>query len=347
VSLLSLSRTQVDGQSNSSLHVLAVGVDTDGLRACEGTHLLCFAVDGDGGQLGRTEVVAQSFLDSLGIPGAGEEGVDGALSQAGQAGTVGVHREVCVVVQVHQILGNCNGLVAAEVEAGGGIHAALTEDGAAVCVVESCDVPGVGQGECDLALLQHGVQRLHVVLAEDGGVIVHEPGVAGERHAVHAAVGAGDRVDHGIGVVVQDLIQVAAAQLCNGVCLHQGAQLVVCEHVDVGSCGDVLGDVLACVALGADLIGEGDVPLGVCIVELLAHGGQPAAGIHLIFLGAPDLQGNVLHLNGSSLGAAGCCRRSSAGAAAAAGGQSSCCGQSAANGQERTTRDLFHNFSPP
>src|SRR5699024_6565976 len=118
---------------------------------------------------------------------------------------------------------------------------AVAEQGAAVAEVEGRQVPGVGEGEADHALGQHGVQALDVLFGKDALVIVHEPGVGGEGDAVDVIV-YGQGVKQGLAVGGLDLIGVDAAELGDGAGVDQVGQNVVGEHEHVGAGLGILRD---------------------------------------------------------------------------------------------------------
>ena len=269
-----------------------MGVNTQSLGTGEGLHLLLLAIDSDRGQLSSSVVFAQSFLNAVSVPSAGEHSNNSALTEAVQASAGSVVDQLAGSNSVGNVGGNCSTCFAAEVDALRAIGA-VTEHGAAVSVVERGNVPGVGQGEGNSALSHHGIQGLDVVSSQLGAVVVHEPGVAGEGNAVDIAFSIGNGLDHGFGVAVLNLLQSSAAQLGDSASLDQLAQLVVCEHVNVSSSRGVLGHVGASVAFGANAELKGDGPLVlVGFSELIAGSLQEALLVGLVLRGAPNLQGD-------------------------------------------------------
>ena len=290
--LLGFGPAQIQGQLDGLDHVLAVGVDADGLAAGVGVHLFFFPVQGEGGQSRNAHVVAQGLFEGGSVPRTGEHRFDAAVTHTGQARAVGIYDEVGVVVQVDQVVGDFHCIVTAKVGAQLFLGA-VAEQGAAVAEVEGRQVPGVGEGEADHALGQHGVQVLDVVLGKDALVVVHEPGVGGKGHAVDVAV-HGQAVHQALAVGVCDLVGVDAAELgqCAGV--GQGGQGVVGEHEHVGAGLGVLADGAGRARFIRNAVDKGDVPLGVQLGKAIAAGLQPLAAVLGLVLGrAPDHQADV------------------------------------------------------
>ena len=290
--LLRLGAAQIDGQLDGLHHVLAVDVDPDGLAAGVGVHLLFLAVQVVGRQGRDPHVVAQDLLEGGGVPRAGEDGLDAAVPHAGQTRAVGVDDEVGVLVQVDQVVGHLDGVLAAEVGAQLFLGA-VAEQGAAVAEIEGRQIPGVGEGEADHPFGQHGVQALDVLFGKDALVIVHEPGVGGEGHAVDVVVHR-QRREQRLAVGGLDLVGVDAAELGHGPGVDQVVQHVVGEHEHIGARLGILRDGGAGGGLVDDAVDKGDVPLGVQLGKAVAAGLQPfAAVLGLVEGRAPDHETDV------------------------------------------------------
>ena len=296
---LGVSGSQECSELHSSLHVLGVGVDTDSLGAGVGLQLLGLTVDHNGGSGDSAQLVAQdgvqAFLAAK-VPGTGEVSNNGAVLQASVAVAVAVNNKVGVVQQIQNSVGGVDADLAAKVDTGSSVSTGLTEQGAAGSEEECGQVSGVLDLEGNLALLQDGLQRGQISIADQFLVVVHEPGGGSHGEAVDGAVGGSDGVDVSSRDVILNLSQEIAAQLSQSAGLQQGAQLVVCEHVNVSSGRGVSSDHGSSVALGANAVVPGDSVLGVSSLELCLNLDQPGVGIDLVLLGSPDLQGDSLGL---------------------------------------------------
>ena len=155
---------------------------------------------------------------------------------------------------------------------------AVAEKGAPVAKIEGRQVPGVGEGEADHALFQHGVQVLDVLLRKDALVIVHEPGVGGEGHAVEVIV-QGQGIGQGRAVGGQNLVGILASDLGQGPGIRQGGQGVVGKQKDIRAGTGVLRDSAGGGGLVRHAIDKGDVPFGVHLGEPLAAGLEPFAAV--------------------------------------------------------------------
>ena len=320
--LLGLGGAEVSGELGGGLRVLGVRVVGGGLGGGEGLHLLRCTVHGEGRQLGDAHVVAEGFLDVSSGPGAGEEGLDGAGLHLGQAGVVGAVVEVRVGGKVNQILGDVAGVLR-EHHAGILVSAVLTEEGQTI--VEATDVPGIVEREGDHSLGDHSVEALDVILGEGGLVIVHEPGVVGVGNAVHLAVGASHGGDFQIAILLLDLLLGVRAELADALGLHQSAELIGGEHVDVRGGGRIGLDLGGSVALGEHVVLPSDLVLGVLLLEVgldLAQPGVVAAV--LVLLRGPHAQGHIFS-------AAGLCVAGIVGATTCGEGQQHSCGSSEAD----------------
>ena len=139
---------------------------------------------------------------------------------------------------------------------------------------EGCGVPSVLQSKTNLltsglALCNDGRQVLHVLVGQDGLVVVHEVAVIrGQGECVHLASDL--RSGDGAGVVssFQSGSHIAL-QRGQALSLHQASQLVLCEAVDVGSGSDVSDDLGASVSLGNAFDLGVDHDAGVSVHESL------------------------------------------------------------------------------
>ena len=103
-------------QQHGPAGVLGVGVDTHELEAGEAGHLHLVAAAGEGGQLGGGVAVAEGGLAGTGVPGAGDDGADGAGGNLVGQVTVGHSQEG----RMHGDVGHTLGHVHAGVAGGGG-----------------------------------------------------------------------------------------------------------------------------------------------------------------------------------------------------------------------------------
>ena len=204
-----------------------------------------------------------------------------------RTGSAIVVGEVRVGDHVSQVSGDI-ATVLREDHARVGVIALLAEQ--AQAVIEAIDVPGVGHREGDLGLGQDGIEVLGLVLGDLGLVVVHEPRVVGVRHAVDLAVGAGDGVDLEVAVLLLHLLLGVGAQLADGLGVHQNAQLIGCEHVDIGCGGRIGADLLGRVAFGDHVILPRDLVLRVSLGEVLFDLAQPVGVLGLILLRSPHAQ---------------------------------------------------------
>ena len=309
--LLGVGVAEVGCELSGGLGVLGVRVVSDSLGSCEGLHLLLLAVHGEGRQLSSGVVVAQGFLHVGCGPGAGEQHVGGAILNGGKAGSAVVVGEVRIGDHIDQIRSNI-GAVLREDHACIGVIALLAKQ--AQTIIEAVDVPGILQGEGDLGLGKDGIEVLGLILGDLGLVVVHEPRVVGVRHTVELAIGTGDGIDFEVAVLFLHLLLGVGTQLANGLGVHQNAQLIGSEHIDIGRGGRIGADLLGSVTFGDDVVLPSDVVLWVILSEVLFDLAQPIGILGLVFLRSPHAQGDVLSAGGTALaiavgGAAACSER--------------------------------------
>ena len=151
-------------------------------------------------------------------------------------------------------------------------------------------------------LCHHDIQILNFVFCKFAAVIVHEPAVICKRNTVYTAI-IGNRVYHGFRIGRLNLFQVFAAQLCDGTSLYQDRQLVICKHVNICCCINVLGYFVFCNVFTAYAIFICNVPFRMCFIKCITHCSQHTLIISicrvLVFLRCPNLQGNILCFNRS------------------------------------------------
>ena len=274
-----------------------LGVHAQNLAAQEGTHLNLFAAAGEGGQLAGGVVVAQFFLHSGRNPRAADTGADGVADGALQK-ILPARKEGGMIAQ--RLDGFSGGQTLFVVEIADLLSVSIQRQLAAVAQEERGEVPAVGHVHVELLAClfgggQNTVQRLHVLLGQDGLVIVEEVAVVG-GHGVavqHAVVGGG--VDGSGGVFGDDLIPVAG-HLIQRIGLHQLDDLVVRVGEHVRRCGGILQITGLRVGLAHHAVGELPLVFGML-------GGKGVAKLlqqRLIGLGRPDFQFDRLRTGGGA-----------------------------------------------
>ena len=262
-------------------------IHADRLGTCKSLHLLQLPIDRDRRCRCNTEILTVCVNSLLIIPCAGEECL--GISVCSYIAV----REVRICDQIYQIIGHCHCLVSAEVKACIGVTAIRSEQCASVCHIESGDIPGVVQRESYLALLEHGIQRLNILIREDGLIIIHEPCIAGERESVNRTV-IGHGIHCGLGTVGFHVLDIGAAELGETAGLEQIRNLVICKQIYICTDAGVRSDIRLRVAFRANAILESNGPFRMCFCKCLALRLEPlSVVIGLVFLRSPNRDGGT------------------------------------------------------
>ena len=230
------------------------------LAALEGAHLIGLSVDGEGRQLGYSEVVLQNALRGVVIPGTGYY----CGSAGAERGYVGILNVALGILQEVHGLGGSESLVGIEVVVDGGEltvgidgplgYAAGSEEecrGVPTGVVEVHDevLTGCFAGGNDL------LKALGVLVGDDALVIVHEVAVVGSERISIVCVSRGDG-DEGVTVVLSlYLLGCGLTELGYSSGVDQPCQLVLSEEEQVSACLNVLYHGVGCGAFAYCLYG--------------------------------------------------------------------------------------------